>query len=112
MLILRPKTCSLFVLITTTIGHYERCRQVEAVSTEGRQALIEHHLSPSQFGAATPPPPWGVGPAHGKVDGHHQLAITDDHQQQHAINTLHHALVLPTPPRADQLQLAPIFANN
>jgi hypothetical protein len=82
------------------------------VSVEGRQALIEHDLSPSQFGAAPPPRPCGIGPAHGKVDGHHQLAITDDHQQQHAINAIHHALVLPTPPRADQLQLAPIFAKD
>src|SRR4029434_894358 len=95
-----------------TIGHYERCGQVEAVSVEGRQALIEHDLRPPKLAAATRSWPWGVGPTHRKVDRHHHLPVANDDEAEHAINTVYHALVLPTPPRADQLQLAPIFSKD
>src|SRR5882724_911382 len=94
------------------IGHHQRGWQVEAASAQGRQALIKHDLRPAELGAATPPWSCGIGPTHGKVDGHHQLAVANDHQQQHAINAIHHALVRPTPPRADQLQLATLFSKD
>jgi len=95
-----------------TIGHHQRCREVEAAAAEGRQALIEHALSPTELGAATPPWPFGVGPTPRKVDGHHQLAVANDHQEEHAINAADHALVLTTPPLADALELTTIFSKD
>ena len=50
-----------------TIGHHQWCGELQAASAQGRQGLIEHNLSPRQFRAATPPWPFGVGPAHRKV---------------------------------------------
>src|SRR6266568_3542719 len=95
-----------------TIGHHQRCGEVEAASVEGRQALIEHDLRPPELATATRSWPWGVRPTHRKVDRHHQLAVANDHEEEHAIHTVHHALVRPTPPRADHLQLAPIFSKD
>src|SRR5712691_2952415 len=95
-----------------TIGDYQRCGKVEATSAQGRQGLLEHDLSPPQFGATPPPRPCGVGPTHRKVNRHDQLAVSNDHQEEHAINPIHHTLVLATPPRADELQLVAIFPKH
>jgi hypothetical protein len=54
----------------------------------------------------------GGGPAYGKVARDHQFAVANDHQQEHAINTVDDPLVLPTPPRADQLPFAAICAKH
>jgi len=94
------------------IGHHQRGWQVEAASAQGRQGLIEHDLSPPQFGATPPPRPCGVGPTHSKVNGHDQLAVANDHQEEHAINPIYHTRVLSTPPRADELQLVAIFPKH
>jgi len=94
------------------IGHHQRGWQVEAAAAQGRQALSKHDLSPAELGAATPPWAVGIGPTPGQVDRHHQLAIADAQQQQHALNAIHHALVLPPPPRANQLQCTTILAKD
>jgi hypothetical protein len=95
-----------------TIGDHQRCGEGETASAQGRQGLIEHDLRPPQFDATPPPRPGGVGPTHRKVNGHDQLAVANDHQEEHAINAIYHALVLATPPRADELQLVAIFPKH
>jgi hypothetical protein len=95
-----------------TICPHQGGRPDEAPSTQGRQALIEHDLSPRQVGTAPPPRPGGVRPPHGKVDGHAQLAVADAHPQQPPINPVYHTLVLPAPPRADELQLVAILPKD
>ncbi len=92
-----------------TIGHHLRGREVKAASATRRQGFIEHDLRPLQFGAAAPPWAFGIGPSHLKVNGHDQLTVADDDQEQHTINAVDDALVLPTPPRADEFELRAIW---
>src|SRR2546423_8965232 len=95
-----------------TISHQQRCGEVETASAQGRQGLIEHALSPPQCGATPPPGPWGVGPTYSDIDGHDQRAVSNNYQEEHAINPVHHTLVLSAPPRADEPQLAAIFSTH
>src|SRR5262245_45592838 len=91
------------------IGHDHRLGQLDATSVECRHAAIQHALYPVQFVAAWPSRTFGVRPPDGKVDGHHQFAISDHHDEQDAINTGEHAVFLPTPPGAQQAQLLAVL---
>ena len=62
-----------------------------------------------QFVAARRPRACGVGPTDGKVDGHDQLALANDHDQEDPINTREHPVFLATPPGAHQAQLLAIL---
>ena len=94
------------------LGHHHRGWQVATASAHGRPALLQPDLSPAALGAATPPWSVGRGPTLSTVDGHHQLAIADAHQPQHALQALHHALGRPTPPRANPRQGAPLCSQD
>jgi hypothetical protein len=61
--------------------------QRHATSAECRHASIQHALEPVQFVAAWPSRALGVWPTDSKIDGDDQLAIADDHDQEHPINT-------------------------
>jgi hypothetical protein len=76
---------------------------------ECRHAPIEHDLEPAQFVTARRSRAWRVGPPDGKVDGHHQLALANDHDQQYPINPREHPMFLATPPGADEAQLLAIL---
>jgi hypothetical protein len=78
-------------------------------SAESRYASIQHDLHPVQFVAARCARALRVGPTDGKVDGDDQLAITDDHDQQHTINTRKYPFFLTTLPGAYQSQLLAIL---
>jgi hypothetical protein len=84
-----------------TIGHDYRRGQLHATSAECRHTSIQHALYPVQFVPARPPRALRVWPTDGKIDGHHQLAITDDHDQEDPINAGEHPVFLPTPPGAN-----------
>src|SRR4029450_350454 len=58
------------------------------------------------------PGPVGGGPRQGKCDRPHEGALADDDQQQDAINAVDHALMLPTVPRPNELQVLPVFAKH
>src|SRR5512144_387293 len=77
-----------------TIGDHQWPRQVEAPSAQGPQSLIEHDLSPSQFGAAPPPRPFGVGPAHRKVGSarHVPLVLAEHAREVGAVELFDDAL--------------------
>src|SRR5262245_16032635 len=92
-----------------TIGHDYRRRQCHAASADGRHASIQHALYPVQFIPARSSRPRGIGPANSKVDGHHQFAIADDHDEEDAINTGEYPVLLPTPPGTHQAQLLTIL---
>src|SRR4030095_3778227 len=92
-----------------TIGHDYRRRQVHAASAEGRHASIQYALYPVQLVPTRPSRPCGLGPANGKVDGHHQFALADDHDEEDAINTGEHPVLLATPPGTNQAQLLTIL---
>jgi hypothetical protein len=64
---------------TPTIGHPHGCGEVYATSGKGRQALIEHHMSPRARIAAGAPWPYGGGAAYSKVHRHDQRAVANDH---------------------------------
>jgi hypothetical protein len=92
-----------------TIGHDQRRRQRHAALAECRHASIQHALEPVQFVAARRPRAGGVRPTDGTVDGDDQLAIADDHHEQHTINTREHPVFLAAPPGANQAQLIAIL---
>src|SRR6266571_7839444 len=73
-----------------------------------------HQLSATTMGGGSSRPPrsFGVRSSHGKVNGHDQLAIANDHEQQHPINAADPALVLPTPPPPHQFEGTTIFAEH
>ena len=91
------------------VGHNDRRRQRHAASAERRHASIQHGLHPVQFVAAWRPRAGGVRPPDGKVDGHHQFAIADHHDEQDAINPGEHPVFLPTPPGAHEAQLLAVL---
>ena len=95
-----------------TIGDSHGRREVQAASGQGRQALIEHDLDPRELSATACSGPLRIGPTHGKVHRHDELAIAHDHQHEHAIDTADHALVLATVPLPDQFKVLTVFAKH
>src|SRR5262249_32205786 len=80
-----------------------------ATSAECRHAAIQHALYPVQFVLARRPRAGGVWPPDGTVDGHYQLTLANDHNQQHPVNTREHPFFLPAPPGANEAQLIAIL---
>src|SRR4029450_10762715 len=68
-------------------------------------ASIQHALHPAQLVTTRYPRACGVGITDGNVDGHHEFAIADHHDEQDAINTGEHPGVLAVPPAAHKAQL-------
>jgi hypothetical protein len=95
-----------------TIGDGHGRRQVQAASGQGRQALIAHALDPRELGATACSGPLRVGPTHGKVHRHDELAIAHDYQPEHAIDTADHTLVLATVPLTDQCKVLTVLAKH
>ena len=52
---------------------------------------------------------WRVGPPDGKVDGHHQFALTNDDHQEDPINAGEHAVFLAAPPGTHEAQLLAVL---
>src|SRR5262249_2478034 len=92
-----------------TIRHDHRWGQRDTASAESCHASIEHALHPVQFVAARRPRTGGVRPTDGKVHGHHELALTDDDDEQHPINTREHPMFLAAPPGTHEAQLRAIL---
>jgi hypothetical protein len=91
------------------IRHDHLRGQLYAASAEGCHASIQHDLHPVQFITARRPRPWRVGPPDGKVHGHHQLTIANDHNQENPVNTREYPMFLATPPGTHQAQLITVF---
>src|SRR5262245_19531681 len=83
-----------------TVRDDYRRGQLYTPTTKGRYTSIQQALHPVQFVAARRPRTGGVRPPDGKVHGHHELAITDDDNEQHPINPREHPVFLTTPPGA------------
>jgi hypothetical protein len=64
-----------------TICDDHRRWQCHTASAEGCHPSIQDALYPVQFVPTRSSRPRGIGPANGKVDGHHQFAIADDHDE-------------------------------
>src|SRR5215471_20342839 len=77
-----------------TVRDDYRRGQLYTAPTKGRYASIQHALHPVQFVAAWRPRACGVGSPNGKVHRDHQLAITNNHDQQHPINAREHPVFL------------------
>src|SRR5215471_18744701 len=73
-----------------TVRDDYRRGQLYTAPTKGRYASIQHALHPVQFVAARRSKPRRIGPPDGKVDGHHEFAIAEHHDEQNAINTGEH----------------------
>src|SRR5262245_54234062 len=91
------------------IGHDHRWGQLDAAPTKSRYTSVQHDLHPVQFVTAWRPSAYGVRPTDGKVDRHHQLALTNNHDEQHPINPGEHPVFLATPPFSRQAQLLAVF---
>src|SRR5262249_5882103 len=76
---------------------------------KSRHASIQHVLYPVQLVAAWRPRACGVGPPDGKVDGHHQFALTNDDHQEDPINAGEHPVFLAAPPSANEAQLLAVL---
>src|SRR5215471_14537036 len=91
------------------IRYDHRRWQGHTASAERRHASIQHALHPVQFVTARRSRAGGVRPPDGKVDGHHELAIADDDEEQHPINPGEHPVFLAAPPGAHQAQLLTVL---
>src|SRR5262249_51747639 len=92
-----------------TIRDDHRWGQVHTALAQGSHASIEHALHPVQFVAARRSRTWRVRPTDGKVDGYHQFAIADHHDEQDPINTGEHPVFLAAPPGTHEAQLLAIL---
>src|SRR5205814_3601810 len=85
-----------------TIRDNHRRGQLYTAPTKGCHASIQHALDPVQFVPTWPSRTWRGGTPDGKVHGHHEFALANDHDQEDPINTREHAVLLPTPPGAHE----------
>src|SRR5918994_2324844 len=76
-----------------------------ATPPQGLPGTVQHDPQPGQLLVAGAPASHRIGAADRKVDRDHQLAVTDHHDQQQAIDAEADAMFLPTVPGADQAQL-------
>ena len=99
-------------ITTPAIGHHHGRRQFQGAPGQSGEGLIQHGLCPLQFRTTACAWPFRVGPWHGKINGHDQLAIAPHHEPQHPINATDHALVLATVPVAHPFEGSALFAED
>jgi hypothetical protein len=85
--------------------------QCHAAAAACCNASIEPALHPAPFVTARRPRTWRGGPMDGKVDGHHQLALANDHDQQHPIKAREHPVRLATPQGPTRPTCSPSFLH-
>ena len=82
------------------------------MSAECCQTSIQHTLHPVQFVLAWCSRPVRIRPTNGKVHRHHQLAIVNDNDEQHAIDTGEQPVFLATLGSVAEHTARATFATN